>query len=201
MVIKPNHKNVDAEGMVYLPYLFNWNPNTSNLRELITLLCGVFGQEPPLFSRVGPAAIQSVQATPITSYQSPPPPPPFPTSRPVTNTAVPTPSPYDKYLSPPTYSPAQGVMTSSPTAAGTALTGVQLPDHLREQQTARERERLVKEVTGRLQEEILMTQTRLKGEIDEDLHTQFELSLSRERVEKARRDIITLREQFQSAIG
>lgn len=38
------------------------------------------------------------------------------------------------------------------------------------------------------------------GEIDEDLQTQFELSLSRERVEQARRDIISLHERFQSAI-
>jgi hypothetical protein len=86
-------------------------------------------------------------------------------------------------------------------SSSVTLSGVQLPDHLREQQTAREKERLIKEATSRLQEEILMTQTRLKGEIDEDLHTQFELSLSRERVEKARRDIISLREQFQRAIG
>ena len=171
MVIKPNHKNVDGEGLVYLPYLFNWNFSSSNLRELVTIMCGVFGQEPPLFSR------QTVQAVPVTpgasAYQLPPYPAPtgasylqpftasssypLPPARPTSVT-----SPYEKYLSPsihatnpaPTYS-----------ATPTPLTGVSvpLPEHLKEQQAEREKERLLKEATSRLQEEILLTQTRIKG--------------------------------------
>lgn len=172
MVIKPNHKNVDGEGLVYLPYLFNWNFSSSNLRELVTIMCGVFGQEPPLFSR------QTVQAVPVTpgasayqlpSYSAPAgasylqpspasssyphPPPPRPTS---------TTSQYEKYLSPSIHA-----TTPAPTysATPTPLTGVSvpLPEHLKEQQSEREKERLLKEATSRLQEEILLIQTRIKG--------------------------------------
>jgi hypothetical protein len=239
MVIKPNHKNVDGEGLVYLPYLFNWNFATSNLRELVSLMCGVFGQEPPLFSR------QTVQATPVmsgaasyqpqhppaaaiasASYLHPPSPsgsaysqlpqPPAAMARPVSV------SQYDKFLSPSTHSASPvGMPYGASASASPHLTGVSVPEHLKEQQGEREKERLLKEATSRLQEEILLIQTRIKGqsssilpfsgayvipwlassgEIDEDLHTQFELGLSRERVEHARREIISLRERFQNAI-
>lgn len=153
MVIKPNHKNVDAEGLVYLPYLFNWNPNSSTLRELVLIMCGVFGQEPPLFSRVGQASLQpqAVQATSINNS-----PAPLSASRPNS-------SQYDKFLSP-------SIHAASPPsyAAATATSaGVQLPipEHLKEQQTQRDKERLLRDVTSQLHEAIIMTQTRLKGSL------------------------------------
>ena len=34
MVVKPMHANVDADGLVYMPYLHEWNARTSNLSEL-----------------------------------------------------------------------------------------------------------------------------------------------------------------------
>ncbi|XP_077085484.1 tumor susceptibility gene 101 protein [Siphateles boraxobius] len=50
MMIKPG-KHVDANGKIYLPYLHEWKPPQSNLLGLIQVMIGVFGDEPPVFSR------------------------------------------------------------------------------------------------------------------------------------------------------
>jgi ESCRT-I complex subunit TSG101 len=48
MMIKPNHKSVDANGRVYLPELTRWNPYSSNLVSIIGILSSVFSSEPPV---------------------------------------------------------------------------------------------------------------------------------------------------------
>ncbi len=66
MSIKPNHKHVGSDGMVYLPYLAEWNNNTaatsssssssrggSNLKDLVIGMSRLFGEEPPCFARPG----------------------------------------------------------------------------------------------------------------------------------------------------
>eukprot|EP00112_Aurelia_sp_Birch-Aquarium-sp1_P022281 Seg6229.1 transcript_id=Seg6229.1/GoldUCD/mRNA.D3Y31 product="Tumor susceptibility gene 101 protein" protein_id=Seg6229.1/GoldUCD/D3Y31 len=50
MVIKPG-RHVDTTGRVYLPYLSDWKNPTSDLHGLIQVLCMVFGDDPPVFSR------------------------------------------------------------------------------------------------------------------------------------------------------
>jgi ESCRT-I complex subunit TSG101 len=35
MRVKPGHRHVDPMGLIYLPYLNQWNANTSNLAELV----------------------------------------------------------------------------------------------------------------------------------------------------------------------
>lgn len=67
MCIKPNHKHVGLDGMVYLPYLAQWKAPTttiissttkssslessSNLKELVTWMSRLFGEEPPCFAK------------------------------------------------------------------------------------------------------------------------------------------------------
>ena len=67
MCIKPNHKHVGLDGMVYLPYLAEWNASTtisttiataassstrgSNLIELVIWMSRLFGEEPPCFAK------------------------------------------------------------------------------------------------------------------------------------------------------
>jgi ESCRT-I complex subunit TSG101 len=43
MRIKPGHRHVDAMGLIYLPYLNQWNANSSNLAELVcpVLFCPI----------------------------------------------------------------------------------------------------------------------------------------------------------------
>ena len=53
----PSHRpsrHVDANGRVYLPYLHEWKHPTSDLNGLIQIMCLVFGEEPPVYSRVRP---------------------------------------------------------------------------------------------------------------------------------------------------
>jgi len=57
MRIKPKHKHVDMQGMVYLPYLSQWNEQSS-LVELLTFMSSVFSEAPPVFKASAPAAVQ-----------------------------------------------------------------------------------------------------------------------------------------------
>eukprot|EP01035_Chromulina_nebulosa_P033404 gene33404-44726_t len=50
MTIKSNHKHVDMEGLVFLPYLHDWKLE-SNLVSLISFACKAFSAEPPLFAK------------------------------------------------------------------------------------------------------------------------------------------------------
>ena len=58
MSIKLNHKHVDSEGLVYLPYLHEWKID-SNLVNLISTACKVFSAEPPLFAKPQQASLPS----------------------------------------------------------------------------------------------------------------------------------------------
>lgn len=57
MIIKPQHRYVDASGTVTVPYLQQWVFPRSNLLDLARNLSLVFGEDPPLYSRP-PAAPQ-----------------------------------------------------------------------------------------------------------------------------------------------
>lgn len=50
MAIKPRHKHVDSNGMVYLPYLNQWNEHTSKVSELVNIISTTFGLDPPVYS-------------------------------------------------------------------------------------------------------------------------------------------------------
>jgi len=49
MKVKPRHLHVDAQGLIYHPYLHEWS-SKSSLIDLIGLLCSVFGKDPPVFA-------------------------------------------------------------------------------------------------------------------------------------------------------
>lgn len=44
-------RHVDSSGRIYLPYLHEWNPNSSDLLGLIQVMIIVFGETPPVYSR------------------------------------------------------------------------------------------------------------------------------------------------------
>ena len=50
MRFKPKHRHVDAKGLVYLPYLNQWNPNNSSILEAISYMSSIFSDDPPLYS-------------------------------------------------------------------------------------------------------------------------------------------------------
>lgn len=50
MALKPNHSNVDAGGMVYLPYLSSWSETASTLPQLVSAMTQSFSSAPPVYS-------------------------------------------------------------------------------------------------------------------------------------------------------
>jgi ESCRT-I complex subunit TSG101 len=50
MELKPQHKHVDSKGIVYLPYLNQWNAQSSSINELVTFASSVFSANPPVFA-------------------------------------------------------------------------------------------------------------------------------------------------------
>jgi hypothetical protein len=48
----------DSQGLVYLPYLHEWNARTHNLLELCAHLSSVFGVEPPCFASRKPQQVR-----------------------------------------------------------------------------------------------------------------------------------------------
>lgn len=51
MKIKPKHMHVDAQGLIYHPYLHSWKPGgNSTLADIVGRLCSVFGKNPPVFA-------------------------------------------------------------------------------------------------------------------------------------------------------
>lgn len=50
MVIKENHKHVGSDGMIYMPYLNQWN-NNSNLVDMVLMMSSIFGADPPVFAK------------------------------------------------------------------------------------------------------------------------------------------------------
>ena len=64
MTIKSNHRHVDMQGLVFLPYLHEWKQD-SNLVGLVEITSNVFSIEPPLFSKPAASAV-----TPAVTYPS-----------------------------------------------------------------------------------------------------------------------------------
>ncbi|CUS09235.1 unnamed protein product [Tuber aestivum] len=72
MLIRPGN-HVDPSGRCYHPYLANWinYSDRSNIVDLCDVLRGVFGREPPVYSKTAPPVVMPAEATP-------PPLPPLP---------------------------------------------------------------------------------------------------------------------------
>ncbi|KAK4535310.1 hypothetical protein CDCA_CDCA04G1335 [Cyanidium caldarium] len=51
MFIRPNHRNVDLSGLVYLPSLSNWSARSDNLPFLLADMSSVFSTDPPVYAR------------------------------------------------------------------------------------------------------------------------------------------------------
>jgi len=49
MRVSHKHRHVDPMGLIYLPYLNQWNMGTSTLAELVLSMITVFSEEPPVF--------------------------------------------------------------------------------------------------------------------------------------------------------
>lgn len=50
MDIKVGHRHVDRDGLIYLPYLHEWNARSHNVTELCAAMSSVFGLDPPVYA-------------------------------------------------------------------------------------------------------------------------------------------------------
>jgi len=107
MAITPGHPHVDANGVVYLPYINTWNPATHSLLPLVQAMTVVFGKQTPLYS--APAGQSQPQPPPQSGYGgyggAPKPPPPrersnYPSPYPSSGQSSPSPQPYSPYSQP-----------------------------------------------------------------------------------------------------
>ena len=141
-------RHVDNNGRVYLPYLHNWQPDTSDLLGVIQVMIIVFGETPPVYSKPKlpnsttyptstPYPVEPSTFMPMPNVGSPYPPyppvlnsssgPPPPSYPPVSTQYAPYQSPYPAatgYSYPP-YNSATGGMPSSnsyPTTATSTAT-------------------------------------------------------------------------------
>jgi ESCRT-I complex subunit TSG101 len=61
MYLKENHAHVGRDGMVYLPYLSEWNQHSHNLVELVVAMSSVFSADPPVFTRTTTTTVVNAQ--------------------------------------------------------------------------------------------------------------------------------------------
>ncbi|KAL3275189.1 hypothetical protein HHI36_019958 [Cryptolaemus montrouzieri] len=93
---------VDQNGKIYLPYLHDWKPNTSDLLGLIQVMIVTFGEQPPVFAKPAnkevPYPTNSFGSTPYMPYPSNPYPqtsyPGYPSYPPVSSQSVAAYPPY-----------------------------------------------------------------------------------------------------------
>jgi len=89
-------RHVDANGRVYLPYLTDWRQGSHNLVGCVQVMCHVFGEEPPVYSKPAPVRPPPQPHTPY-STQHGAPYPTYPAQGPPTTTyqpAFPSQTPY-----------------------------------------------------------------------------------------------------------
>ncbi len=67
MTIKTNHRHVDMQGMVFLPYLHEWKSD-SNLEGLVEITSNVFSIEPPLFAKPTNTGASAIPKPQMQSY-------------------------------------------------------------------------------------------------------------------------------------
>ncbi len=68
MYLKENHPHVGSDGMVYMPYLHEWNGRTHTLIEMVVAMSSVFSADPPVFTRSTRAPPPETRPPPPPSY-------------------------------------------------------------------------------------------------------------------------------------
>lgn len=68
MYLKENHPHVGSDGMVYLPYIHEWNSRTHSLIEMVVAMSSVFSADPPCYSRSAPVSAPAAAYPPPPAY-------------------------------------------------------------------------------------------------------------------------------------
>ena len=73
MMIKEGHRHVGADGMVYMPYLHSWRPDSHNMIDTCHNMSSIFGRESPVFAK----PLDLVQSAPVSAQTARPTPPSY----------------------------------------------------------------------------------------------------------------------------
>ncbi|KAJ8952450.1 hypothetical protein NQ314_007523 [Rhamnusium bicolor] len=150
---------VDQNGKIYLPYLHDWLPSSSDLLGLIQVLIVTFGEQPPVFAKAKdndmPYPPNSFMPQPSGSYMAPYPPtsyppattgfggyPPYPPS---SNTSFPS---YPSYPTPYPVYPNNSFGTPTPPVG----TGTIKDEHIRESLLTAIEEKLLRRMKEQFQQ-------------------------------------------------
>ncbi|EEC18719.1 tumor susceptibility protein, putative, partial [Ixodes scapularis] len=177
-------RHVDQTGRVFLPYLHEWNPNSSDLLGLIQVMIIVFGETPPVFSKpqedsgsgfsAAATPLPSTTNTPAATSVAPTPAyPPYPTGSTASYPLYPTPGSGSGYPYPPasTASP----VTQPATVGLPPNTGTITQEHIRASLLTAVEDK----VKGRLKEVLSVAQ----AEMDVLKKTHDELNAGKTRLE------------------
>lgn len=186
---------VDQNGKIYLPYLHDWLPNSSDLLGLIQVLIVTFGEQPPVFAKSKdndmPYPSNSFMPQPSGSYIPPYPPTSYPQSStgfggyppypPSSNTSFPG---YPPYTTP--YPPYPGNNFGGPSPA--VGTGTIKDEHIRESLLTAIEEKLMRRMKEQFQQNQAELET-LKRTQEELKQGKAKLDNILSRLEKEQNDL------------
>lgn len=213
MIVKPGHKHVDSEGLVYMPYLMSWIGVSCSLVGLCDHISAVFSSDPPLYSKPASpmgshsattaTATATVAAT-VTSAN------PTLSRRPSSmaqyyaqlqggagtsagygaagSSASPVTASSGGYgASPPAYAGVASVVTAGvgATPSYTANTLGGSDSYQYTEQAGYRRKELVRKVTHALQTELAVALTSLAAEVDREMEEQVTLEHTKEHTVRA----------------
>lgn len=186
MMIKANHRFVEIDGHVQIPYLVNWKP-LSKLTELVQSLSAYFGEEPPLFSRPAGQVYQGSAATSV--------------SRPFNQSRPPSGQSYNASSYPPTGTvvamgaATMGAVTGSVNTLSSLVGGAAFGTNARGK-----REKLETDLSTKLQAELRTMYQKIGREIEEERKEQRLLQQSNHATVATRQTLEQLRLKYTAAL-
>jgi ESCRT-I complex subunit TSG101 len=186
---------VDQNGKIYLPYLHDWAPGSSELLGLIQVMIVTFGDQPPVFARPKEADIpypsNSFMPQPGGNYMAPYPPTSYPQSSGYGGYPSYPPSsnmPYPSYTPYPTpYPPYSGSGYGGPSPVP-ERTGTIKDEHIRESLLTAIEEKLLRRMKEQFQQNQAELET-LQRTQDELKQRKMKLNTILSRLEKEQSDL------------
>lgn len=200
MIIKQNHPFVDNSGLVKEPYLISWRASSSTLPNLVDALSRSFGANPPLYAQPKQSTVQSSAA--VKTY-SPSHSHPQGASSQYSGYTYPSSTTNTTSSGSAAYAYGYGshggyINNSSQPSYGTSSTSTNVMAV--NPPAKRTKERLIAEVTSKLQEEMTMYYSRVRDEIDKEFACQSELSKRRETATATIQDYTSAKKEMEAQI-
>mmetsp|Transcript_19911 Transcript_19911/g.18078 ORF Transcript_19911/g.18078 Transcript_19911/m.18078 type:complete len:282 (+) Transcript_19911:470-1315(+) len=178
MIVKPQHPNAYADGLIHLPYLDDWQPNRHNLLDLCKTLSVTFSSIPPLFQR------------PPNTYI-------YPTSNPV-NYSSNYPTNYQSN-NPTNYS--SNYQTNNPTNYSTNYSSTSYKQIITSGSTSGvNKQDLINELTNKIQNKLQSYYYSLRTQIDKEFNVEVELTTATATMNDDIKQLIDYKEKLEISL-